>query len=38
MVEHQSRCAIWQGWCATSPRGNASSPREVTWTLKWPGE
>src|SRR5215211_7634223 len=36
-VEDQSRCAIWQGWWATSPVSRPSSPSDLMWMLIWPG-
>ena len=32
-VEAQSTCAIWQGWCRTSPVSKACSPPERSSTL-----
>src|SRR5712672_2826294 len=40
-VDDQSRCAIWQGWWATSPVSRPSSPSDLIWMLMcqglWPG-
>src|SRR5882757_7286715 len=36
-VDDQSRCAIWQGWWATSPVSRPCSPSDLMWILMCPG-